>query len=76
MRGTLKKNGRTSTKMAPQMKPSGMVKVVCMYVRTPTGQTYTYSDATVRMCSNFKDEALALQTAAAYIAEMSKPMLC
>ena len=31
MRGTLKKNGRMSTKMALQMKTSEMVEVVCMY---------------------------------------------
>ena len=40
-----------------------------VYVRTPTGQTYTYSNAIGRTSSNFKVEALALQTAAACIAE-------
>ena len=68
MRGTLKKNRRTSTQMPPQMKCSGMEESG-VYVRTPTGRTHTYSNATGRMCSNFKAEAVSLQTAAAFIAE-------
>ena len=68
MRGTLKKNRRTSTQMAPQIKSSGMEKSG-VYVRTPTGQAHTYSNATGRTCSNFKGEAISLQTAAAFIAE-------
>ena len=38
-----------------------------MFVRTPTGQTFGYSNATG---SNFKAETSALQNAVAYIAEM------
>ena len=41
-----------------------------MFVRTPTGQTVSYSNATDRKCSNFKAETSALQTAVAYTAQM------
>ena len=41
-----------------------------MIVRTPTGQTVSYSNATGRKCSNFTVETSALQNAVAYIAEM------
>ena len=41
-----------------------------VFVRTPTGQTFGYSNATGRKCSNFKAETSALQNAVAYIAEM------
>ena len=41
-----------------------------MLVRTPTGQTVSYSNATGRKCSNFKAETSALQNAVAYKAEM------
>ena len=41
-----------------------------MFVRTPTGQTVSYSKATGRKCSYFKAETSALQNAVAYIAEM------
>ena len=44
-----------------------------MFVRTPTGQTVSYSNATGRKCSNFIEETSALQNAAAYIAKM-KPL--
>ena len=43
-----------------------------MFVRTPTGQTVSYSTATGRKCSNFKAETPALQNVEAYIAE-TKP---
>ena len=39
-------------------------------VRTPTGQTVSYSNATGRKCSNFKADTSAPQIAIAYIAEM------
>ena len=39
-------------------------------VRTSTGQTVSYSNATGEKCSNFKVETSALQNAVAYIAEM------
>ena len=42
-----------------------------MFVRTPTGQTVGYSNATGRKCSNFKVETSALQNAEVYIAEMN-----
>ena len=41
-----------------------------VFVRTRTGQTVSYSNATGRICSNFTAETSALQNAAAYIAEM------
>ena len=41
-----------------------------MFVRTPTGQNFGYSNATGRKCSNFKAETSALQSAVAYMAEM------
>ena len=41
-----------------------------LFVRTPTGQTVGYSNATGRKCSNFKAETSALQNAVAYITEM------
>ena len=41
-----------------------------VFVRTPAGQTVSYSNATFRICSNFKAETSALHNAAAYIAEM------
>ena len=41
-----------------------------VFVRTPTGQTVSYSNATGRKCSHFKAETSALQNAVAYIAEM------
>ena len=41
-----------------------------MFVRTPTGQTVRFSNATGRKCSNFKAETSALQNAVAYMAEM------
>ena len=39
-----------------------------VFVRTPTGQTFDYSNATGRKCSNFRAETSALQKAVAYIA--------
>ena len=44
---------------------------VCVYVcvRTLTRLTVSYANATGRVCSNFKAETSALQTAAAYTAE-------
>ena len=45
-----------------------------MFVRTLTGQTISYSNATGRKCSNFKAETSALQNAVAYIAEMKPQM--
>ena len=41
-----------------------------MFVRTRTGQTVSYTNATGRKCSNFKAETSALQNAVAYIARM------
>ena len=41
-----------------------------MCVRTPAGQTVSYTNATGRTCLNFKAETSTLQTAVAYIAEM------
>ena len=41
-----------------------------VFVRTPTGQTVGYSNATGRKSSNFRAETSALQNAVAYIAEM------
>ena len=41
-----------------------------VFVRTPTGKTVSYTNATGRKCSNFKAETSALQNAVAYIAEM------
>ena len=41
-----------------------------MFVRTPTGQTVCYSNATGRKCSNFEAETSALQNEVAYTAEM------
>ena len=41
-----------------------------VFVRTTTGQTVSYSNATGRKCSNFKAEISALQNAVVYIAEM------
>ena len=41
-----------------------------MLVRTPTGQTVSYSDATGTKCSNFKVKTSALQNTVTYIAEM------
>ena len=40
------------------------------FVRTPTGQTVIYSNATDRKCSNFKAVTQALQNAVPYIAEI------
>ena len=40
-----------------------------VFVRTPTGETVSYANATGRKCSNVKVETSALQTAIAYIAE-------
>ena len=44
-----------------------------VFVKTPTGQTVSYSNATGRKCSNFKAETSALQNAVAYIPVM-KPL--
>ena len=41
-----------------------------VFVRTPTGQTVSYSNAAGRKCSNFKAETSAPQSAVAYIVEM------
>ena len=41
-----------------------------VFVRTPTGQTVRYSNATGRKCSNFKAETSTLQNAVAHLAEM------
>ena len=41
-----------------------------VFVRTPTGQTFGYSNATGKKFSNFKAETSALQNAVACIAEM------
>ena len=41
-----------------------------VFVRTRTGQTVSYSNATGRKCSNFNAEILALHNAVAYIAKM------
>ena len=41
-----------------------------VFVRTPTGQTVSYSNATSRKCSNFKAETSALKKAVACIAEV------
>ena len=41
-----------------------------VFVRTPTGQIVSYSNATGRKCSNFKAETSALQNAVACTAEM------
>ena len=41
-----------------------------VFVRTPTGQTISYSNAIGRKCSHFKAETSALQNAVAYIAEI------
>ena len=41
-----------------------------VFVRTPTGQTISYSNVNGRKCSNFKAETSALQNAVAYTAEM------
>ena len=41
-----------------------------MFVRIPTGQTVSFTNATGRKCSNFKAETLELQNAVAYIAKM------
>ena len=41
-----------------------------VFVRTPTGQTVSYSNATGRKCSYFKAETSALQNAVVSIAEM------
>ena len=41
-----------------------------VFVRAPTGQTVSYTNATGRICSDFKAETSALQTAVAYIEEM------
>ena len=40
-------------------------------VRTPTGQTFGYSNATGRKCLYFKAETSALQNAVAYVAEIT-----
>ena len=41
-----------------------------VFVRNPTGQTVSYSNATGRKCSNFKAETSAPQIAVAYTSEM------
>ena len=41
-----------------------------VFVRAPTGQTVSFTNATGRKCSNFKAETLELQNAVAYIAKM------
>ena len=43
-----------------------------MFVRTPTGQTVSYTYAAGGKCSNFKAETSALQNTVAYIAEMKR----
>ena len=47
-----------------------MEAVVWCVVRTLTGQTVCYSNATGRKCSNCKAETSALQNAVAHTAEM------
>ena len=44
-----------------------------IFVRTPTGQTVSYKNATGSKCSDFKAETSVLQTVVTYIAKIKSP---